>query len=238
MLQVRGRSTTFVCRQENFIPMVLHAQQSRPQSPRPLDQRSGSAWALVESKTRTRKSWFRFDSARASEIVFEMNKFQQPMRFGRFFWRAFSLAQRSRFLAQSRRIAGSGDEIACPVEEWMLCLFVFCFLADSIQHASIKVYLSAIRFLHIYQGFSDSLLNCLCLQQVIRGIKWAQGSPVALRLLSDTIMAIIRKALDTSLHGHCIFWAAYTLDFLGFLRSAKFTVLNLASYSSDLHLMM
>ena len=60
-------------------------QQSRPQSPRPLDQRSGSTWALVESKTGTRKSWFRFDSARASEIVVEMNKFQQPMRFGRFF---------------------------------------------------------------------------------------------------------------------------------------------------------
>ena len=31
------------------------------------------------------KSWFRFDSARASEIVVEMNKFQQPMRFGSFF---------------------------------------------------------------------------------------------------------------------------------------------------------
>ena len=53
---------------------------TRPQSPRPLDQRSGSTWALV-----IRKSWFRFDSARASEIVVEMNKFQQPMRFGRLF---------------------------------------------------------------------------------------------------------------------------------------------------------
>ena len=87
------------------------AYQSRPQSPHPLDQQLGSTWALVESKTGARKSWFRFDSARASEIVVEMNKFQQPMRFGRFFWRAFSLAQRSRFPAQSRRIAGSGDEI-------------------------------------------------------------------------------------------------------------------------------
>ena len=66
----------------SLIPTWL---QSRPQSPRPLDQRSGSAWALVESKTGNRKSWFRFDSARASEIVVEMNKFQQPMRFGRFF---------------------------------------------------------------------------------------------------------------------------------------------------------
>ena len=59
--------------------------QSRPQSPRPLDQRSGSARALAESKTGTRKSWFRFDSARVSEIVVEINRFQQPMRFSRLF---------------------------------------------------------------------------------------------------------------------------------------------------------
>ena len=51
-------------------------------------------------------------------------------------------------------------------------------------------------------------------------------------------MAMIRKALDTSLHDHCMFWAAYTLGYLGFLHSAKFMVPNLASYSSDLHLMV
>ena len=63
----------------------LFSAQSRPQSPGRLDQRSGSARALVESKTGTRKSWFRLDSARAWEIVVEMNKFQQPMKFGRLF---------------------------------------------------------------------------------------------------------------------------------------------------------
>ena len=69
-------------------PVVLkyfNIAQSRPQSLCPLDQRSGSAWALVESKTGTRKFWFRFNSACASEIVVEMNKFQQPMRFGHLF---------------------------------------------------------------------------------------------------------------------------------------------------------
>ena len=69
----------------SLVNLQLFTRQSRPQSPRPIDQRSGSAWALVESKTGTRKSWFRFDSARASEIVVEMNKFQPPIRFGRFF---------------------------------------------------------------------------------------------------------------------------------------------------------
>ena len=40
------------------------------------------------------------------------------------------------------------DGSPCSVEEWTLCLFV-SFLADSIQHASIKVHLSAIRSLHV-----------------------------------------------------------------------------------------
>ena len=71
--------------ESNIKSSQRHTDQSRPQSPRPLDQRSGSAWALVESKTGTRKSWFQFYSARASETVVEMNKFKQPMRFGRFF---------------------------------------------------------------------------------------------------------------------------------------------------------
>ena len=50
-----------------------------------FDQRSGSAMALDDSKTGTRNFWFRFDSARTSEIVVEINKFQQPMRFNRLF---------------------------------------------------------------------------------------------------------------------------------------------------------
>ena len=86
-LRIKGREltqTTTATAVRTSPNKKLNEQQSRPQSPRPLDQRSGSAWALVESKTGTRKSWFRFDSARASEIVVEMNKFQQPMRFGRF----------------------------------------------------------------------------------------------------------------------------------------------------------
>ena len=49
------------------------------------DQRSGNATALDDSNTGTRNFWFRFDSARASKIVVEMNKFQQPMRFCRLF---------------------------------------------------------------------------------------------------------------------------------------------------------
>ena len=124
----------------------------------------------------------------------------------------------------------------CPAEEWTLCLFV-SFLADSVQHSSIKVYLSAVRSLHIEQGFPDPLINCLRLQRVLRGIKRSQGSPAAQRLpVTDRILFVIHQALDLSSFDHCMFWAACTLGYFGFLRSAEFTVSNLASFSPEYHL--
>jgi len=50
-------------------------------------------------------------------------------------------------------------------------------LADRLHHSSIKVYLSAIRSLHIDQGFPDPLVNCLQLQRLLPGIECHQSSP-------------------------------------------------------------
>ena len=47
---------------------------------------------------------------------------------------------------------------------------------------------------------------------------------------------VIFSALDLSLFDHRIFWAACNLAYLDFLRSAEFTVPNLASFSHSLHL--
>ena len=58
------------------------------------------------------------------------------------------------FCLQAGKLHPTGSP--CPTDEWTLCLFV-AFLADSIQHSSIKVYLSAVRSLHIEQGLSFSL---------------------------------------------------------------------------------
>ena len=119
----------------------------------------------------------------------------------------------------------------CPGEEWTLCLFV-SFLADSNQHSSIKVYLSAVRSLHIEQGFPDPLLNCLRLQRVLRGVKRSQGSSAAQRLpITDSLLLVIHRALDLKFFDHCAFWAACMLGYFGFLRAAEFTVPNLASFS-------
>ena len=119
----------------------------------------------------------------------------------------------------------------CPTDEWTLCLFA-TFLAGSVQHASIKVYLSAVRSLHIEEGFPDPLVNCLRLQRVIRGIKRTQGSSEAQRLpITNDILMIIFSSLDLSIPDNCMFWVACNLAYFGFLRSAEFT-----SFSPSVHL--
>ena len=124
----------------------------------------------------------------------------------------------------------------CPADEWTLCLFA-AYLADSIQYSSIKVYLSAVRALHIEQGFRDPLVDCLRLRRVVRGIKRTQGSSVAQRLpVTDSVLLTIFRSLDLKNPDHQMFWAACTLGFFGFLRSAEFTVPSLAAFSSSVHL--
>ena len=124
----------------------------------------------------------------------------------------------------------------CPTDEWTLCLFA-TFLANSIQYSSIKVYLSAVQALHIDQGSPDPLQNCLCLQRVICGIKRSQGSPSSNRLpITDSLMLVIWRSLDMRIPDHCMFWAACTLGYFGFLRAAEFTVPSLVCFSPSIHL--
>ena len=105
----------------------------------------------------------------------------------------------------------------CPATEWTLCLFA-TFLDDSLRHSSIKVYLSALRPLHVDQGFPDPLENCLRLSRVVRGVKCSQGYfpanprlPVTfftymklIRVWTLTHLMIINYVLDCLFTG--LFW--------------------------------
>ena len=96
--------------------------------------------------------------------------------------------------------------------------------------------MSAVRAMHIKQGFSDPLVDCLRLQRVLRGIKRTHGDSSSLRLpVTDDIMMVIFRALDLTHMDHSMFWVACNVAYFGFLHSAEFTVPNLAN-RQNIHL--
>ena len=87
----------------------------------------------------------------------------------------YGSAQRQFLNFCSQDIPNNSGHPLLPASEQTLMRFC-AHLADRLHHSCIKVYLSAVRSLHIDYGYPDPLTDCLQLQRLLRGIKRHQGS--------------------------------------------------------------
>ncbi len=109
-------------------------------------------------------------------------------------------------------------------------------LSKTNKAASIKVYLAGVRSLHIENGFTNPLSNCLRLERVLRCIKRSQGLSKRERLpVTLTVQSRIRRVLNFDGYDDILFWAACCTGFLGFLRSGEFTTPN-STFDARAHL--
>ena len=129
-----------------------------------------------------------------------------------------------------------------PASKGALTLFTTHLAVSNVSHGTIKVYLSAVRHLHICKGlhthFSQQLTPRLLL--ILRCIKKRQADvhskrkrlPITIQLLGK-----IRHLLSKQpTYDNTTLWAMYCLAFFGFLRVSEFTIPLEGSYDSSRHL--
>ena len=117
-----------------------------------------------------------------------------------------------------------------PTSEQLLCRFVSSLAESNTSHNTIKVYLAAVRQLHVQHGHRmPSGDHMLRLNQVLRGIKTRKASegdqgsrqprlPITPKTLRQ-IKATWEK--DHINKDKVMLWAAFTLCFFSFMRSRE-----------------
>ena len=116
-------------------------------------------------------------------------------------------------------------------------------LAAAAQCYFIKLYLSAVRSLHVAAGMYQTFCSQLTprVQQVVRGIRKVQAleKPTQLCLpVTTDIMLKIKAILSRNPHKYhnIMMWAACCIAFFGFLCCSEFTVPSHDSYDPDANL--
>ena len=119
-----------------------------------------------------------------------------------------------------------------PASDSTLIYFA-SYLARSVRHCTIKLYLAAVHNLRITVGFSDPIKGKPLLCKVLKGIFRFQGdTQIHRQLVTPRLLGAIRPILQSwpSPGDFSMIWAAFTLAFFAFSTVAS--LLTLVSVSS------
>ena len=113
-----------------------------------------------------------------------------------------------------------------PASELTLRYFV-AHISQTVTYPTIRVYLSAIRLMHIENQLSDPLSDTPLLHYLCQAVRRSQplGHPSSLPILPRHLKAIKSQLSKSSLlsHDKLAYWAAFTYAFFRFCRVSEFT---------------
>ncbi len=138
---------------------------------------------------------------------------------------AYSSAQKQfvNFCTQNGFLHANGS--TCPASELTILRFIGNCSASK-QASTLRVYLSAIRALHVQSGYPDPLINCLRIPLAIKGLRRSQSlnlKPAGKLPITALVLLSIKSNLNVSDPDDAMLWAACCTAFFGFLRAAEFT---------------
>ena len=130
-----------------------------------------------------------------------------------------------------------------PLPASELTLRYFCtHLSKSVSYQTIKVYLAAIRLLHLEHGFEDPTRDTPLLTYLCIGIRRSGRSTNTTRLpITIPLLRVIKHQLSTSTlpaQAKLLYWAAFTLAFYGFLRASEYSCPTHSKFTNTRHLLL
>ena len=146
--------------------------------------------------------------------------------------RAYSCGEKRfiQFCLMNRLLGREGDVLSAS--EGTLIYFAL-YLARTVRHSTIKLYLAAVRNLHITAGYRDPLKGKLLLHKVLRGILRYQGEQrIRRQPVTPQVLSAIRPVLQSWLspRDFSMIWAAFNLAFFAFQRCSEFTYNNVRKF--------
>ncbi len=153
--------------------------------------------------------------------------------------------QRTYGAGQRRYLAfcEAGQLEPLPASEAVLCRFAAYLAKSGLRFRTIKVYMSAVRFLHIAEDHGDPFLpNLQRLHYTLQGVKRAEaeaGTEKQERLpISPNILRTIKRVWEEAPphSDKTMLWAACCLGFLGLLRTGEMTAPSERTFDPSCHL--
>ena len=110
-----------------------------------------------------------------------------------------------------------------PVSENTLLLYIAQLNLDGLKPSSVRVYLSAVRAMHVDEGHGNPLENCLRIRKALHGMDMEADPPKQKLPITYTLLSQIKRVVSVNYDG-LVTWCAMTLAFFGCLRAAELTV--------------
>ena len=118
----------------------------------------------------------------------------------------------------------SHDLCPVPASEDTILLYVTHLYLNKLKYTSVRVYLSAVRSLHIEEGVGNPIEGYLQVKQAVRCLQINNSSPKQKLPITISVLRDLHQVCSAGSFNNKMLWAAITTAFYGCLRASEFTV--------------